>query len=256
MKRVEGKVALVTGGAMGIGAATCLLLAKEGARVAVTDIATEAGEAVARSINEAGGEARFYQHEVSSQEEWTRVFEQLATDFGQLDILVNNAGIGIPGTVESTTLEQWHKTLDVNLDSVFLGTQQGIALMKQSGGGSIINLSSIEGIVGEPITAAYGATKGGVRIFTKSAALHCAEQGYGIRVNSVHPGYILTPMVENVAKSLPDAEAALQNLIARHPIGHLGEADDVAYGILYLASDESKFVTGSELVIDGGYTAK
>lgn len=256
MRRIEGKVALVTGGAMGIGKATCLLLAKEGAAVAVTDINLEAGEAVAKEIREQGGKASFYPHDVTGEQEWQRVIKSVIADFGKLDILVNNAGIAILGTVETVTLEQWRKTQEVNQESVFLGTQQAIAFMKEHGGGSIVNVSSIMGIVGGSIEAAYNASKGGVRLFTKSAAIHCAEQGYGIRVNSVHPGYIMTPLIANAAATLEDPEAALQDLISRHPIGHLGEADDIAYGILYLASDEAKFVTGSELVIDGGYTAK
>ncbi|MCK4506993.1 MAG: glucose 1-dehydrogenase [Desulfuromonadales bacterium] len=257
MGRVDGKIAMVTGGAMGIGKATCLLLAREGAAVAVTDIDTEAGEAVAREINENGGKAIFCQQDVASEQDWQRAIGCVVSGLGGLDILVNNAGIVIVGTVESATLKEWQKTQAVNLDSVFLGTQQAIAVMKESGGGSIVNLSSIEGIIGEPNTAAYNASKGGVRIFTKSAAIHCAEQGYGIRVNSVHPGYIQTPLVENAVCSLgKDADAFVQQVIARHPVGHLGEADDIAYGILYLASDESKFVTGSELVIDGGYIAR
>jgi len=256
MGRVNKKVALVTGGAMGIGKATCLLLAKEGAAVAVTDINREAGEAVANEIRENGGKAIFYQHNVTSEQEWQQVIKSAVDDLGGLDILVNNAGIAILGTVEDVTLEQWRKTQQVNQESVFLGTQQAIAVMKERDGGSIVNISSIMGLVGGTSEAAYNASKGGVRIFTKSAAIHCAEQGYGIRVNSVHPGYIMTPMIENAAAKLENPEAILKGLVARHPIGHLGEADDIAYGILYLASNEAKFVTGSELVIDGGYTAK
>jgi 3(or 17)beta-hydroxysteroid dehydrogenase len=256
MGRVNKKVALVTGGAMGIGKATCLLLAKEGASVAVTDINREAGEAVANEIRENGGKAIFYPHDVTSEQEWQKVIKSVVDDLGGLDILVNNAGIAILGTVEDVTLEQWRKTQRVNQESVFLGTQQTIAVMKERDGGSIVNISSIMGLVGGTIEAAYNASKGGVRIFTKSAAIHCAEQGYGIRVNSVHPGYIMTPLIANAAAGLPDPEATLKDLISRHPIGRLGEADDIAYGILYLASDESKFVTGSELVIDGGYTAQ
>jgi len=256
MGRVDNKVALVTGGAMGIGEATCHLLAREGARVAVTDVNIEAGEAVVRSIVEAGDKARFYHHDVTKQGDWQRVIEEVTDDFGPLNILVNNAGMVIIGTVESATLAEWRKTQEVNMESVFLGTQLAIAVMKESGGGSIINLSSVMGLVGGSIETAYCASKGGVRLFSKAAAIHCAEQGYGIRVNSVYPGYIMTPMLANAAAELPNPEEALRDLIARHPIGRLGEVDDVAYGILYLASDESKFVTGSELVIDGGYTAQ
>lgn len=168
--------------------------------------------------------------------------------------MVNNAGIALGKTVEDTTLAEWRKVQEINLDGVFLGTKYGIEALRKSGGGSIVNLSSIEGLVGDPGLAAYNASKGGVRIFTKSAALHCAQAGYGIRINSVHPGYIWTPMVAGLADS--EQTEKYQRLVSLHPIGHLGEADDIAYGILYLASDESKFMTGSELVIDGGYTAQ
>ncbi len=255
MKRVEGKVALVTGGAMGIGEATCCLLAREGAQVAVTDINVAAGEEVAQRIVESGGKARFYHHDVAKQEDWQRVMKEVTSDLGPLDILVNNAGIVIVGTVEDATLADWRKTQEINMESVFIGTQEAIAMMKDRGG-SIVNISSVMGLVGGTIEAAYCASKGGVRMFTKASAIHCAEQGYGIRINSVHPGYIMTPLLVNAASTLPNAEDILKELISRHPVGHLGEADDIAYGILYLASDESKFVTGSELVIDGGYTAR
>lgn len=256
MRRVENKVALVTGGAVGIGEATCRLLAREGALVAITDINIEAGEAVARDIVEAGGKARFYRHDVAKQEDWQRVMKEVANELGPLDILVNNAGIVIVGTVEDATLDDLRKTQEVNMESVFIGTQEAIAVMKEHGGGSIVNISSVMGLVGSTIEATYCASKGGVRMFTKASAIHCAEQGYGIRINSVHPGYIMTPLLVNAASTQPNAEELLKELISRHPVGHLGEADDVAYGILYLASDESKFVTGSELVIDGGYTAR
>ena len=180
--------------------------------------------------------------------------------FSRVDIVVNNAGVGASDNVEDMSMEQWQTVMDVNLTGVFLGTKYAIEAMKKSGGGSIINISSIQGLVGDPIQAAYNASKGGVRLFTKSAALHCGRSGYNIRVNSVHPGYIWTPMVEEYTKSENfrkvygmDGRVALNRL---HPIGHVGEPNDVAYATLYLASDESKFVTGSELVVDGGYTAQ
>lgn len=194
--------------------------------------------------------------DVSSEVDWDATIAATVRRFGRLDILVNNAGVALGGDVEKTTLAQWRALMAVNLDGVFLGTQRAVAAMKGSGGGSIINLSSIEGLIGDPNLAAYNASKGGVRIFTKSAALHCAQSGYKIRVNSVHPGYIWTPMVENYLASQSDPVAAKAFLTGLHPVGHLGEPDDIAYGILYLASDESKFVTGAELVIDGGYTAQ
>ena len=255
MARVKDKVALVTGGAMGIGAACCTLLGREGAKVIVTDVAVEAGEAVAEEIRAAGGEAVFFRHDVSAEAEWSDVIAKTLERYGGLDVVVNNAGIGATTTVEADTLEGWRRLLSVNLDGVFLGTKYGIEAMKERGG-SIINMSSVLGLVGDAGTASYCASKGGVRLLTKSAALHCAKQGYDIRVNSVHPGYIWTPMVENAMKARGDVEGGRAYLESLHPVGRLGEPEDVAYGVLYLASDESKFVTGAELVIDGGYTAQ
>jgi Dehydrogenases with different specificities (related to short-chain alcohol dehydrogenases) len=184
------------------------------------------------------------------------VIHETLARFRRLDVVVNNAGVALAKNVEYTTLQEWRWLLSINLDGVFLGTRFGIVAMREARSGSIINLSSIEGLVGDANLAAYNASKGGVRLFTKSAALHCARSGYNIRVNSVHPGYVLTPMVEGYAESSGDAEAARKALVALHPLGRLGEPDEIAYGVLYLASDESKFVTGSELVIDGGYTAQ
>lgn len=254
MGRVEGKVALVTGGALGLGQAAARMLAREGAKVVVTDVNVEEGNKTVEGIKANGGEAIFVRHDASSEDDWKAAIKATQDAYGRLDILVNNAGIGFLANVEETTLEDWRKTQSVNLDGVFLGTKYGIEAMRGSGGGSIINLSSIEGLVGDPDLAAYNASKGGVRLFSKSAALHCARQKYGIRINTVHPGYIWTPMVEAVSQGT-DTEK-YQALVDLHPIGRLGEPDDIAYGILYLASDESKFVTGSELVIDGGYTAQ
>jgi NAD(P)-dependent dehydrogenase (short-subunit alcohol dehydrogenase family) len=255
MKRVKDKVALVTGAALGLGRAAALMLAAEGARVAVTDTKEEEGAAVVDAIMNAGGEAIFFKHDVSSAEDWSRVLASTVRRFGGLDILVNNAGVALSANVEATTLEQWRSLMAINLDGVFLGVRAAIGAMKDRGG-SIINLSSIEGLIGDPNLAAYNASKGGVRLLTKSAALHCAKAGYRIRVNSIHPGYIWTPMVENYLKAQADPAAAKAFVEALHPLGHLGEPDDIAYGVLYLASDESKFVTGTELVIDGGYTAQ
>lgn len=256
MDRVRGMVAIVTGGALGLGEATAALLAREGARVVVTDVKEDEGRRVADRIQKDGGEALFLKQDASREEDWTRVIEETTARFGRLDIMVNNAGVALAKDVEHTTLEEWRWLMSINLDGVFLGTRYAIGAMKANRSGSIINLSSIEGLVGDPNLAAYNASKGGVRLLTKSAALYCAKAGYNIRVNSVHPGYIVTPMVENFAQASGDAAAAQRALVALHPIGHLGEPNDIAYGILYLASDESKFVTGSELVIDGGYTAQ
>jgi 3(or 17)beta-hydroxysteroid dehydrogenase len=256
MGRVEGKVALVTGGAMGIGKACALLLAREGAAVVVTDIQEADGAAVAQAIEATGGRALFVKHNVAQEADWQRVIKQTLDAFGRLDIVVNNAGIGKTTNVEEDTLEGWRFLLSVNLDSVFLGTQYGIKALKRTGGGSIINMSSIEGIVGDPGIASYNASKGGVTLLTKSAALYCAKAGYNIRVNSVHPGYIMTPLITSTMDASGNGEAMLKYLESLHPVGHLGEPDDIAYGVLYLASDEAKFVTGSQLVIDGGYTAQ
>ncbi|MBV1836438.1 glucose 1-dehydrogenase [Acetobacter estunensis] len=254
MARVAGKVAIISGSAGGIGKATAVLLAKEGASVVIGDVNEEEGRKTVAEIEAAGGKALFVPLDVRKEAAWIAAIDATLKAFGKLDIAVNNAGIAHPGTVESATLEDWHLVQSINLDGVFLGTKHAIEGMKKNGTkGSIVNLSSIEGLIGDPTLAAYNASKGGVRIFTKSAALHCAKSGYGIRVNSVHPGYIWTPMVQGLTA---EDVAARQKLVDLHPIGHLGEPDDIAYGILYLASDESKFMTGSELVIDGGYTAQ
>jgi NAD(P)-dependent dehydrogenase (short-subunit alcohol dehydrogenase family) len=257
MDRVKDKVALITGGAMGLGKAAAHRLAQEGAKVVITDVHDAEGQAVAAAIIAAGGEAKYFHHDVALEADWVRVMDEAMTAFGRLDVVVNNAGVGTTGTIENTSFADYRKLMSINLDGVFLGTQYGIAALKKSKSrGSIINLSSIEGLIGDPNLAAYNASKGGVRLLTKSAALHCAKTGTGIRVNSIHPGYILTPMVEGIVAHSPDAKAAQAALVALHPIGHLGEPNDIAWGIVYLASDEAKFITGSELVIDGGYTAQ
>ena len=257
MNRVKNKVAIVTGGASGLGKSSAILLAREGAKIVVTDIDEEDGKKVVQQIKANGGEAIFIKQDVSKEDEWKNVIETTLKTFGKLHILANSAGIGLGGTVEEVTLEDWKNLIDVNLNGTFLGTQYGIKGMKETGeGGSIINFSSIEGLIGDPNLPAYNASKGGVTIFTKSAALHCARQGYGIRINSKHPAYIWTPMVENFLKAQGDVEEGKKQLESLHPVGHLGEPDDIGYGVVYLASDESKFMTGSELVIDGGYTAQ
>jgi len=257
MNRVKNKVAIVTGGASGLGKSSALLLAKEGARVVVTDLDEDQGREVVSAIKESGGEAQFILQDVSKEEDWKRVIDETLDSYGKLHILANSAGIGIGGTVEEVSLDDWRKLLSINLDGTFLGTQYAIKAMRKTGeGGSIINFSSIEGLIGDPNLPAYNASKGGVTLFTKSAALHCARQGYGIRVNSIHPAYIWTPMVENYLKAQGNVEEGKKMLESLHPVGHLGEPDDIGYGVVYLASDESKFMTGAELVIDGGYTAQ
>jgi 3(or 17)beta-hydroxysteroid dehydrogenase len=256
MGRVNGKVAIVTGAAKGIGEATARLLAQEGASVVITDLDMAGGENVAQNIVANGGKAIFIHQDVSSEDGWVKTIAETEEKFGILSILVNNAGVALSGSVEDTSFEDWRNLMSVNLDAVFLGTKHAIVAMRASGGGSIINLSSIEGIVGDPNLAAYNASKGGVRLLTKSAALHCAKSGLSIRVNSVHPGFIWTPMVENYLSSLGDLEEGREATGKLHPMGHLGEPIDIAAGILFLASDESKFMTGAELVIDGGFTAQ
>lgn len=253
--RLENKIALVTGAASGLGEATAKRFAEEGAHVYVTDLNLEPTQAVVDAITSTGGSATARVQDVTDEADWDVLMTEITAAHGQLDILVNNAGIAITGSVEDLSLDDWRKTQAVNLDAVFMGTRAAVKTMKGRGG-SIINISSIEGIIGDPNTAAYNASKGGVRIFTKSAALHCADQNYNIRVNSVHPGFILTPMVEQGIGGMPEEMQAEmgERLMREIPLNTMGEPLDIANGCLFLASDESKYMTGSELVIDGGYT--
>ena len=256
MDRVAGKVAIVTGGALGIGRSSCLLLAREGATVAVTDVLDERGRNTARGIQSAGGKAEFWHLDVAQEANVERVFAEIKAKFGRVDVLVNNAGIsGVNKPTHEVTEAEWDALMAVNVKGVFFCTKHVIPYLKAGGGGSIINLSSIYGIVGAGDVPPYHASKGAVRLMTKNDAIIYAPDK--IRVNSIHPGFIWTPMVENFAAALPVAmEEARKAMAAKHPLGHLGEPEDVAWGIVFLASDESKFVTGSELVIDGGYTAQ
>lgn len=255
MARVQNKIAAVTGAANGIGRATALRLAQEGATIAVLDRDAR-GEDVVREIKAQGGNAQHWLLDVSDGVSVATTFEDIANVFGGLDILVNNAGISGPaGPTHELTSEQWDRVYVVDVKGVFLCTKYAIPLLKKRGGGSIINLSSIYGIVGTGADPAYHASKGAVRMMSKNDALAYAPDG--IRVNSVHPGLIWTPLLQDLgARSSLGEEAYRQQLSALHPIGHLGEPDDIAWGIVYLASEEAKFVTGSELVIDGGYTAR
>jgi len=255
MGRIEGKTVLVTGGARGIGKAACEILAAEGGAVAVTDIVDDEGRQVAEQIREQGGRAEYWHLDTADEEMVRSVFEAVRGKFGPIGVLVNNAGIsGVNKPTHEITEAEWNQVIDVNVKGVFLCTKHAVAMMKEAGG-SIINLSSIYGIIGAADIPPYHASKGAVRLMTKTDALLYAADG--IRVNSVHPGYIWTPLVEDLARrSDQGVEAFRKELDSRHPIGHVGEPEDIAYGILYLASDESKFVTGSELVIDGGYTAR
>ena len=248
--RVEGKVALVSGGARGIGAATSKLLAQEGAAVVLADVLETEGRATEAEIAETGGQATFMLLDVTDEENWQRVIDATVATYGRLDVVVNNAGISGRANVEETQAETWDRVMDVNGKGVFLGTKLAIPELRKVGGGSIINISSIYGIIGSETSAAYHASKGAVRIFTKAAAIQYASEG--IRVNSVHPGFVDSPMT-----AASHASPEVHNLrIERTPLGRMGTPEDIAAGILYLASDESSFVTGSELVIDGGMTAR
>ena len=255
MGRVEGKVALVTGAAHGIGRATAILLAEEGAKVAVTDVDMEACREVVAEIEGVVGTAHSWQLDVSDEEQVRRVTDEVAEHFGGLDVLVNNAGIsGADRPTHELSLEEWEQVQAVNTRGVFLCTKHAIPHMKQAGGGSIVNLSSIYGIVSAADVPSYHASKGAVRMMTKTDALFYAEDG--IRVNSVHPGFIWTPMVEEFLESQGDVEAGRRELAELHPLGRLGEPREVARAILFLASEESSFTTGAELLVDGGYTAR
>lgn len=253
MGRVSGKVALVTGAASGLGEAIVTLLAAEGAKVVLADIADEPGEQVAGAIRAAGGDAFYVHLDVTQEPQWEAAMAAVVARYGKLNIVVNNAGIAMSAPIDMS-LDVWRKAINVNLDGTFLGTKHAINTIKASGEpGSIVNMSSVMAMVATPTTAAYCASKAGVAALTKAAAIHCAREKLPIRVNSVHPGTCLTPLVKRHYDTQPPE--VLQAQIDRHPIGHLGEPMDIAYGVLYLASDESKFVLGSELVIDGGLLA-
>lgn len=252
--RVKGKVAVVTGASLGIGGACAKLLAAEGAAVAATDVLDKQGQHLVDEICQAGGAAAYFHLDVTSEGEVARVMEEVKARFGPVTTLVNNAGIsGANKPTHEVTEAEWDRLMAVNVKGVFFCTKHALPQMMTAGAGSIINLSSIYGLVGAPDVPPYHASKGAVRLMTKTDALIYAR--HAIRVNSIHPGFIWTPMVESFINSLPDPVAARAGLNDLHPLGHIGEPNDIAYGVLYLASDESKFVTGTELVIDGGYTA-
>jgi 3(or 17)beta-hydroxysteroid dehydrogenase len=251
--RVAGKVALVSGAASGLGRATARRLVAEGARVAIADIDREGGDAVARELGDA---ALFVPLDVTEAGAWDAAVARTVEAFGRIDVLVNNAGVVMLGDVETLSLEDWRRVHAVNLDGVFLGCKYGIGAMRRSGGGSIVNLSSVSGLVGGHNMAAYNSSKGGVRLLTKSVALHCARAGYGIRCNSIHPTFIDTAMLDAMLVTARDPAGARAKLARQVPLGVIGEPDDVAHLVVYLASDESKFVTGAEFVVDGGLTAQ
>jgi len=256
MRRMEKKIALVTGASRGIGAETARLLVKEGAEVILTDIRDDEGQALADTLGAC------YEHlNVASEAEWRVLADKITQKYGRLDALFNNAGIiGLdkasgPQDPEHASLDSWHKVHAINLDGVFLGCKYGIALMKARGG-SIINMSSRSGMVGIPAAAAYASSKAAVRNHTKTVALYCAEKSYNIRCNSLHPGAILTPLWDAMLGDEPVMrDKMIQQISAGVPLGHMGSPIDVAYAVLYLASDESKYVTGTELTLDGGILA-
>ncbi len=259
--RVANKVALITGAASGLGAASARLLAREGARVVLSDLDEAGAQRVQGEIEAAGGTAIARRHDVTDEAAWAALMADILDRYRRLDVLVNCAGIGAGPTLlpSEQRLEDWHAIMRVNLDGVFLGIKHALAAMTKSDPvrGSIINISSVLGILGRSGSEAYSASKGGVRLLSKSAALSCAEGGLDVRVNSVHPGFIDTPLLRAGMKlRFNDQDEAQRVYDALAPVGRLGEPDDVAYGVLYLASDESKYVTGSELVIDGGFTAR
>jgi NAD(P)-dependent dehydrogenase (short-subunit alcohol dehydrogenase family) len=256
MNRLIEKVAIITGGALGIGRAAALQLAREGAFVYVTDILDEEGVKVRDEIVSEGNEADFVHLDVSSEKEVKKVFSSVQKEKSHIDILVNNAGIsGVNKPTHEIEESEWTKVMDINEKGVFLCTKHVIPFMKKQKKGSIINLSSIYGIISAPDIPPYHASKGAVRLMTKTDALLYAKEG--IRVNSVHPGFIWTPLVEEMAKDSGEGITEFRKkLESKHPLGHIGEPEDIAHGIVYLASDEAKFLTGTELVIDGGYTCQ
>ena len=249
MGRLEGKVALITGAALGMGRAHARLFASEGAKVIVTDINEEAGRENVEAINKDGGEAIFLKHDVANESDWKQVIDKSVETYGKVDILVNNAGILLSKSLEDTSVDEWDLVMNINLKGVFLGCREIIPAMNKAGGGSIVNISSIYGLIGAPDCAAYEASKGGVRLLTKAAAVDLIK--HNIRVNSIHPGMIKTEMT----KGLEDIPEAAAGIAAKVLLGRMAEPEEVSKAVLFLASDESSYVHGSELVVDGGYTA-
>jgi len=256
MNGLNEKTIIVTGGASGIGGAACRKLAEEGATVAITDVQDAAGEKLADEINETGGTARYWNLDVTEESRIKEVFAEVNETFGSIDGLVNNAGIsGVDKPTHQVSKKEWDQVMKINVDGVFLCTKYVIPYMKENGSGNIINMSSIYGIIGNKDLPPYHASKGAVRLMTKNDALTYAEDN--IRINSVHPGFIDTPLVDELAERKGiSAEEFRSQLDSLHPMGHIGKPEDIANGIAFLASEEAGFMTGSELVIDGGYTAQ
>ena len=249
--RLEGKVTFISGGARGMGAVEARMFATEGARVAFGDLLDEEGRKLEAEINETGGQALFVHLDVTREADWQNAIASTVNRFGKLDVLVNNAGISGHGRVEDTPVEEWDRVMNVNAKGVFLGTKVAIPEMRKAGGGSIINISSQLGLVGTDISSPqYQASKGAVRLLTKATAIQYAKEG--IRANSVHPGPIVTPMTED-RRADPEV---YELMLSRIPMARYGQPKEVGYVVLYLASDESSYVTGSELVVDGGWTAQ
>ena len=256
--RVAGKIALVTGAAQGLGAAIALKLAQEGARIMLTDINEAGAAAQADAINakHGAGTARSARHDVTSEADWIAALALVKESFGGLSVLVNNAGIGLGGTVESTSLEVWERTMAINSTGPFLGCKYALPLLRESQPAAIVNISSIAAFTADPFLAAYNASKASVWMLSKSVALYCARAGWQIRCNSVHPAFVETAILEgfHIDKSAP-IEATHAKLGQVIPMGRIGQPEEVALGVLYLASDESSFMTGSELKLDGGLSA-
>jgi len=256
--RLDNKVAVIAGGAVGIGGADSLLFAREGAKVVIGDINEKDGQALADQIRSEGHEAIFVRHDITREEDWVNIMEAAVNTYGKVNICVNNAGVSLGKDIEDTTLDEWNWLMNINATGVFLGTKYAIKYMKDNGeNNAIVNRSSIDGQIGEAGLCAYCASKGAVTLLTKSAALACGQKRYKIRVNSVHPGYVHTALTEKeAADSGLTPEEYFAKVGAQHPIGYIGQPMDIAYADIYLASDESLFVTGSELTIDGGWTAQ
>jgi NAD(P)-dependent dehydrogenase (short-subunit alcohol dehydrogenase family) len=251
--RVAGKVALISGGASGFGRQSAVRLREAGAHVVVTDIDAEGG---AGTLDLIGGNGLFMTLDVTSEENWSDVVDRTVATYGKLDVLVNSAGVAVENdNIEELDDAGWKFVIDANLTGTFLGCTTVYPAMVKAGGGSIVNLSSVLGLVGSGGALAYCASKGGVRVLTKAAAVYGGESGHNIRCNAICPGYMKTPMVEAFLLRDEDPEGLRAELERKHPMGHMGDADDIAHLVVYLASDESKFVTGSEIAVDGGYTA-